>query len=112
MDTKLVIDFLTKLGEQISTTGKEVFEVYTKQAYVTGVADLILGFVLLIAFGFLVKGAIWAYKENEESWLWGFNIFNFFVIIIMLGSFYNGTKEMINPQYYAIQDLVRSLSGK
>lgn len=109
MDTKLVIDFLTKLGEQISTTGKQVFEVYTKQSYINGIVELVLGVVFIITTGLLVKGALWAYREDEEGWLFGFNILNFISIMLMIFCLTHGIKSIINPQYYAIQDLVMSL---
>ena len=78
MDTKLVIEFLTKLGEQISTTGKEVFEVYTRQAYYSGVMDLILGIALIITTALFLKGSIWAYKrDKDDGWLICFNVLSF-----------------------------------
>lgn len=68
MDTQMVLDFLSKLGEQITTTAQQVFEIYTRQAFVNGITDLIL-FVVFSVIVFLgVKGEIWSYKKEFECW--------------------------------------------
>lgn len=126
MDTKIVLDFLEKLGQKISTTGQQVFGIYTHQAYANGITDLVISFIALIT---VVGSIIFTYKMyhkfdkyiekyNErgfgEDFVWAIGLSGAVGVIalIIFGVFISvGIKEVINPEYYAIKNLIQDLSS-
>jgi hypothetical protein len=115
MDTKLLIDFLSKLGEQVSSTGQEVFKIYIQQAYATGITDLVVSGVLFLGVCLFVFLAFKVSKsEDDETQIWGVFFSLIVGTILMIVSIIfltDGIKEIINPQYYALQDLISALKG-
>jgi len=133
MDTKLILDFLSKLGEQVSSTGQEVFKIYMQQSYVDGISSLIWASVLFLIFivGCSVTGFTLMSRgkkldrenfssnnsfEEEKMMYYGIGI-AFIVIgcilflIFGMPELTNGIKHLINPQYYALQDLANAVKS-
>lgn len=116
MDVNTILDFLSKLGEQVSVAGQQVFEVYVKQSYANGVTDLIVAGIFILASIALVVLSIVLYKRefkndnDDEPICFGFGmLFDFVAIILFLIAtkyLVDGVKEILNPQYYALQDLI------
>lgn len=121
MDTKLVLDFLNKLGAQLTTTGQQVFDLYTKQAFVDGVTDLIIVafFVAaaIVSIIFLPKISR-KLDENDygEEMPW-FILATVMFIVIIIAVFavpfgtVAGIKHLMNPQYYALSNLLDIVKG-
>ena len=137
MDTKLILDFLSKLGEQVSSTGQEVFKIYMQQSYVDGISSLIWASVLFLIFivGCSITGFVLISKSKklnrddfdskndfEEEKIAYIGVGIAFVVIgcilfliFGMSELTDGIKHLINPQYYALQDLtnaVKSAVGK
>jgi hypothetical protein len=118
----MVLDFLDKLGQQITTTSQQVFEIYTKQAYVTGITDLIISAVLLI---FMIGNIVFAYKtykkldttdslgekENENLGMGVLlsGVAGVIAFIVFCALLTHGVQALINPQYFAIQDVIQTI---
>jgi len=129
MDTKMVLDFLSKLGEQVSSTGQEVFKIYMQQSYVNGISSLIWATVLFLIF--IVGSGIISYKllkhanklkeddnfDEDEYFLsigGGIALAVISVLIYLIfgmSELTDGIKHLINPQYYAIQDLANAVKN-
>jgi len=129
MDTKLILDFLSKLGEQVSSTGQEVFKIYMQQSYVDGISSLIWASVLFLIF--IVGCGIVSFKilkyakklkekddYDEEEYIIAM-VISIAVIVVSIIIFLifgmseltNGIKHLINPQYYALQDLSNAVKN-
>jgi len=129
MDTKLILDFLSKLGEQVSSTGQEVFKIYMQQSYVDGISSLIWAAVLFLIF--IVGSGIVSFKilkyakklkekddYDEEEYIIAM-VISIAVIVVSIIIFLifgmseltNGIKHLINPQYYALQDLANAVKS-
>jgi len=129
MDTKLILDFLSKLGEQVSSTGQEVFKIYMQQSYVDGISSLIWAAVLFLIF--IVGSGIVSFKilkyakklkekddYDEEEYIIAM-VISIAVIVVSIIIFLifgmseltNGIKHLINPQYYALQDLSNAVKN-
>ena len=131
MDTKLILDFLSKLGEQVSSTGQEVFKIYMQQSYVDGISSLIWATVLFLIFivgSGIVSFKILKYakklKEKDEddydeeeyiiAMVIGIAVIVVSIIIFLIfgmSELTNGIKHLINPQYYALQDLANAVKS-
>jgi len=131
MDTKLILDFLSKLGEQVSSTGQEVFKIYMQQSYVDGISSLIWATVLFLIFivgSGIVSFKILKYakklKEKDEddydeeeyiiAMVIGIAVIVVSIIIFLIfgmSELTNGIKHLINPQYYALQDLSNAVKN-
>jgi len=129
MDTKLILDFLSKLDEQVSSTGQEVFKIYMQQSYVDGISSLIWASVLFLIF--IVGCGIVSFKilkyakklkekddYDEEEYIIAM-VISIAVIVVSIIIFLifgmseltNGIKHLINPQYYALQDLSNAVKN-
>jgi len=133
MDTKLILDFLSKLGEQVSSTGQEVFKIYIQQSYVDGISSLIWASVLflifivgcgIIGFSLMSKGKklnmkdFYSKNDFEEEKIAYMGIGIAFItigcllfLIIGMSELTDGIKHLINPQYYALQDLTNAVKS-
>ena len=133
MDTKLILDFLSKLGEQVSSTGQEVFKIYIQQSYVDGISSLIWASVLFLIFivGCSITGFVLISKskkldikdfdskndfEEEKIAYMGIGIAFITIgcllfLIIGMSELTDGIKHLINPQYYALQDLTNAVKS-
>jgi len=133
MDTKLILDFLSKLGEQVSSTGQEVFKIYMQQAYVNGISSLIWATVLFLIFivGCSITGFVLISKSkklNVEDYSSKKNYEEEKIVYILFGAAFitmgcviflifgmseltDGVKHLINPQYYALQDLTNAVKS-
>jgi len=133
MDTKLILDFLSKLGDQVSSTGQEVFKIYMQQSYVDGISSLIWASVLFLIFivGCSIAGFVLISKSKklnmkdfdskndfEEEKIAYICVGIAFVVIgcilfliFGMSELTNGIKHLINPQYYAIQDLANAVKS-
>jgi magnesium-transporting ATPase (P-type) len=133
MDTKLILDFLSKLGEQVSSTGQEVFKIYIQQAYVNGISSLIWALVLFLIFivvcvsvgtKLMIKSKNLnkedyksndSFREDEEAFFWiGLAFIGFGCILFLIfgmTELTDGIKHLINPQYYALQDLANAVKS-
>lgn len=146
MDIKVVLDFLSKLGEQVNEAGQQIFQVYVRQAYVDGISDMIkavIYLVLIISMAIITPRLYKLFEskyqekkqdriENGTGWEGskylssfgedGLNIMRYIVLIgttlmsvVLIFLIINyatvGIKEIMNPQYYALQNLFNAVKS-
>ncbi len=128
--TKLILEFLEKIGSQLTQSVVQVFEIYTRHAYASGIKDLTISCIaLFIAIISALVGLInlrstrkvleAGLKEDsgptkahnsKESWHQFIMFFGFVSMVINLcvfGAYFSdGIQYVINPQYYAAQELI------
>jgi len=127
MNTEIILNFLENLGQQITATGQQAFEIYVRQAYIQGIANfttsgIFLVIFLLCIFGIIKFGKLRKAKIEAEEYdfrniepvgvglmfSWMFLVISF---MIFTGTFIVGLKEILNPQYYALQDIMTTLNN-
>lgn len=105
-----VLQIFNNLGKVISDSLRAIFEIYTKQSFSEGIANLVLGLILLVAFIILVKSMCridLSDCNDDETLAIGFgSIVGFIIIVISLVSLYTGVLKIANPQYYAIEKMI------
>ncbi len=102
---------VTKMAESMGIAVPELWRILIKQQYVEAVGNFILAFIGMVCFYALYKIARWVVKNPDTS--------DGLILAIMMGGMmlavlgvmglfglYEGIAHMINPEYYAIKDIV------
>lgn len=123
IDTSKIIDQLNAIA---TPAVKQLLETYTKQAIIQGNVDttvghwmigiaiglVVLGIGLFILCGVLSSGSDYNAGDGEMAALIFGVLFIVGALIIGgfgIGNIVQGTQELANPQYYAVQDLLKHL---
>ncbi len=104
-------DTLTsKLGE----AGGHVWSWYVRQSYVEGIVNLVMAGILILFILLCVKIFYIALARTEtdeyadSSWVWmiASPVAGFILTILTLCNIYDGLLHLLNPSYYALQNLL------
>lgn len=110
-----VLKRLDALAEKLGTTAVYLWAVLVKQAYLTGIGD---GIVALMLFGVswfsikcfnktLVKAA-----EEDDDWYFASVLLGIVIAVLILSGINYGLdsfRELLNPGYYALHDVLQTL---
>jgi len=119
VDANTVSGILDEIGKRLSGPAEHTYEILVKQAYISGYTDLFTG----LAFSVLGFGMIYAtykmvnngfFKEHEDFSVMCSIVGVFAAILLPLAivcCLSSGIKEIINPEYYAIVDIIEKISG-
>lgn len=105
MDT--IETLILELIDTIKTLAPEVFNILVKKQFTDGIILLAVGIILLVVscrFIYIISKD----ENNDKS----FVVFPIITLIIGFICFFNGITITINPEYYAIKDLIRLLTGR
>ncbi|MDE1437634.1 hypothetical protein P9C91_18085 [Bacillus licheniformis] len=117
------MEYIDKLAAKLGVAAEHVYGVLVKQAFASGVTDSIIGFVFLmiavIAGVIITRVTIKVYGERHCNWdcEWFFVVLAVGLLVILPGgiSIYvitEGIKGLINPEYYAIKEILDTIGGK
>lgn len=126
---KIVVEALKPVAEKIGQGAQALFEIYTKQMVAEGVANLIaagIALVLLIACAIVgTKLFKHGQKLSQESgarydagdgfkFVGAFipSIIGFVCLVVLFAAPIEATLKLMNPQYYAIERLVKQATDK
>lgn len=111
-----VLQRIDVLAAKLGTTASHIWDVYVAQARVEAVRDI----VMLVVFGILLlwPGRLlmsFCYKKSEDD-DWGIGLFFTVVgllvlLIAVLSCGYDAMGELMNPQYWAFQNLMHDIKG-
>lgn len=119
-----VSDYIDKIAAKLGVAAEHLYGVLVKQAYYGGIAGLSLGIfltLLAIAFSFFLwkihVSSPYSPLDNirriGDGVLYAFfHIIHFFLYVFGLLSIYLSIGPMINPEYYAIRDLIQMVTNK
>ncbi|MGG1018587.1 hypothetical protein ABE151_04270 [Bacillus paralicheniformis] len=117
------MEYIDKLAEKLGVAAEHVYGVLVKQAFANGVTDAIIGAVFLmiavVAGVIITKIAVKAYESDCGAWdvEWGLLVIIVGLSVILPGVFgiyviTEGIKALINPEYYAIKEILDTIGGK
>jgi len=109
---------LDALADKLGTTSAYLWHVLVKQAIATGVADVITSLILVLGIVFAFKFYHWADEKAKDCHDDSGYIVLRIVLVIGAGvsviesfcSLYSGILELVNPEYYALHEILQTLS--
>lgn len=123
VDVSKIID---QLKEALGPISQQVMEAYIRQQMVVGVQSLVsaaAALVVMATMGYVSKRlwswarAGWDGHPGDEDWAFahflpiGCLVVTAFAFFFAVGQIENGVAHLVNPTYYAIQDLLSNLPG-
>ena len=122
VDANTVSGILDEIGKRLSEPTEHTYEILVKQAVADGAGDLALCFLYVAGIGFalyFIPKLIKVCNNSDDEGKSGISA----VAILLLGvwavtsvfclpfDLVDGIKHIINPEYYAIMDIVGKISG-
>ena len=115
MDAQEIISLMTEVGNKLAEPAQHVLEIWLKQIMIFGVVDIVVGIVLLvIATALLWKtlhmtAAEWA---ADATGIWGgLSIIAVIIGAVGIGLAIRGSMLLANPEYWFMQDILRTVFG-
>lgn len=102
-NVQTVIDFLSKLGKQITGVAKDIFPIYVQHQHVIGLSCVVVAAILFVLVIGIIAIAIWLNDEDFTCFATGATIIGTLVIVILV---INAILHIGNPEYYAIKELL------
>lgn len=117
------MEYIDKLAAKLGVMTEHVYGVLVKQAFANGVTDAIIGGVFLmiavIAGVIITKVTVKSYEKSHCSWdyEWFPVVLAVCFLVVTPGGFgiyaiSEGIKALINPEYYAIKEILDTIGGK
>ncbi len=100
---------LAKVGEKIGEGAAFGWQIMIRQQYVIAVQDLVgvlAGIAGLLVVRFLYKKVTGPDRWDEMTWL-PITILGVGSVGVILGCLTNGLSHLVNPAYYALQDIIQ-----
>lgn len=120
MKTKIyekATEYIESLASSLGVAAEHVYGILVKQQYVTGIADAIFAVIFAIVVTICYKVGKWlatsemAYRKDWE-WLTFIPVLiGVFAIVFMCVSLYSAIGHLVNPEYYAIKEIMDVLKG-
>ncbi|MFP3840308.1 hypothetical protein U5N22_08630 [Bacillus safensis] len=123
--------YIDKLAAKLGVAAEHVYGVLVKQMYVIGIVNVVVAVTSLAIFAVLVRlNYLIIAKGGRRAWEEGVTIFHklrgvgggglFSVIIIVtiaalitgMVTLPIGIMRMVNPEYYAIKEILDTIGGK
>lgn len=109
MDTQVskILDLLTKGMEGVPDIASQAFQIMVRGKFVNGVAEIVLG-VILLAIAIIVSIAIWKKLKEDPYSASGFWLILVIPLIVFgLFSLYDGITSVMVPEYDAVMALLK-----
>jgi hypothetical protein len=122
MDDKVMAkatEYIDALAAKLGVAAEHVYGILVKQAFAEGIVSLAIGVLLLIGLIIGLVFAVKAFKEIAD----GLDVFELTLLIAIpvviafavgastLGQLTDGIKHVINPEYYAIKEILDAIGG-
>ncbi|MEK4267913.1 hypothetical protein [Bacillus sp. FSL W8-0940] len=116
------MEYIDKLAAKLGVAAEHVYGVLVKQAFANGVTNVIFGALVILATIILsIYTAKFVKKHHRNHGMDGVDLLiliAFCLTFIVLPTFggitsvANGIMALINPEYYAIKEILDTIGGK
>ena len=107
--TKEILDRLDLLGAKLGVTGAHAYEVLVRQEHIDAWSLTVLAVLLWVVSGYCFNlGRRYATMEERDQRMVSFIVSGFLLIIGTLVAFH-AAGRLLNPEYYAIQEIMEAL---
>lgn len=118
-----VTDYIDKIAVKLGVAGEHVYGLLVKQAYYNGIIDLCIGIfltILAISISFFLwkihlsnSGSLHGVKKIGDGFFHAaLYPITFFLYLFGLNYIFSSIGPMINPEYFAIKDLIQMVTNK
>lgn len=116
------MEYIDKLAAKLGVAAEHVYEVLVKQAIANGVANVLIGALVIAAAILLSAYTVRFVKKRLKTH--GMDGVDLFVLIIFclvfivlpvfggIASVADGITALVNPEYYAIKEILDTIGGK
>lgn len=116
MDDKIVnkaFEYVDAVAQKLGVDADYVYPLLVKQQIVSGVTGLVIGLIFMIASYFLLKKSIPILIDDDLDFF-GFvgSAVGIAAAVIGVIIFFDNIGPLINPEYYAIKEIMSFVSGK
>lgn len=115
MNAQEVISLMNEVGAKLAEPAQHVLEIWLKQIMIFGVVDIVVGIVLLVIVSALLwktlhmTAAEWA---ADGTGIWGgLSILSVIIGAVGIGLAIRGSMLLANPEYWFMQDILRTVFG-
>ena len=113
-----VAEYIDAVAQKLGVAAEHVYGLLVRQQITSGVIDILTGLAVLFVIFAVVKYVL-KRIDLEEYDLDEIVLLGFIPVAIILGfgifgfSFFtDGLKHVINPEYYAIKEIIKAVGGK
>lgn len=105
----------TKLVTTLQGPAKHVYEIYVKQYLINGISKFLISLLFVIITLTLINRSLKHLnfdRDDKDTHVTGFIIgciLAVITLIIIINFLSNGVSMLINPEYYAIQDIIETI---
>jgi hypothetical protein len=105
-------EYIDSIATKLGVAAEHVYELLIKQAIINGVRDLVMFVVLSVVAFFLGKLTLRASKSFDYDMVAPIIGATAIIALVMaIACLYAGVGELINPEYYAIKEILDVISG-
>ncbi|MED0863757.1 hypothetical protein [Bacillus safensis] len=114
--------YIDKLAAKLGVAAEHVYGVLVEQAVADGISNVIIGVAVITVLIVALSAGKKAFVKSNVSVGWDFldwSMLTVFVGLVMVIGFgfglsilTDGIKATINPEYYAIKELLDTIGGK
>jgi hypothetical protein len=121
LDISKVNEVIDNLAAKLGVAADKVYPLLVKQAYIDGILNLFwafIGLVLIVVPLFIFRKKYRKYflkeltEEGKVAVVCGLVAIEVLGILLLGINFNDIFTAFLNPEYYALQDLIKSISGK
>src|SRR5690625_2832396 len=111
MSSEKIAEYIETLAAKLGVAAEHVYGVLVRQAFVDGVRGVIFAIVLAGVSYLMFRITTRVIRSEDEAFAI-FPIAAFVITLVMALVFmYNGIGQLINPEYYAIREILDVVGG-
>lgn len=108
MTNQKIAELIDQLAKSLGVAADHVWQVLVYQQYIDGIKQMIIyGVIFCVALVGFLK-CLRLVREEEEFWIIGCVLFGLAVVMTFC-EFVSSIGLLINPEYYAIQEILDAL---
>ncbi|NMF00040.1 hypothetical protein [Aneurinibacillus aneurinilyticus] len=117
MDDKIVnkaFEYVDAVAQKLGVAADYVYQLLVKQQIISAVPGLVIGLIFMIASYFLLKKSIPLLIDDDLDFFGFMSSVLGITVCAVTGViiFFDNIGPLINPEYYAIKEIMSFVSGK
>ncbi|WP_232696124.1 hypothetical protein [Brevibacillus daliensis] len=118
MNSDKITQYLEQMAAQLGVAAEHVYDVLVRQQIASGIVDIVIATIVIYVLARTGRWIYANYEKTRNNWMseWGFGL----AIFILFGGFggvsmlyvgATGFLHVLNPEYYAIREIMNVIGG-